>query len=250
MTRRDRFSHRPALTGGPIGWLARLRQGRVFHPSGTLCTGYATIGDPVLPVRSGAVTLRLSKGLGTPRGLPDVVGVAVRLQTTQRTTPTTGRSATGAWDLLLAGPVRYHTGLPFPVPLPALTWDDIPLSSIQRFRYDGTDWRLEGRLLIPATAHGHSVPGGEPVPPGLDVSATVARLSHAPGVLALGAGDRAGRTRPLGVVNFTAAPRDRDIAFDPMRVRPPEIVPVPGWLDRVRRSAYRASRAGRGARLS
>lgn len=212
-----------SLLTGAVRAAARLRRARTFHPAGAMCVGFATLGDEDLPLRSGAVTLRISKGLGTPGGLPDIVGVAVRLQTSSP-----GGSADGDWDVLLAGRMP---GLgPLPVPAPARTWHDVPLSSISRFRYDGEDWRIDGRLLVPRLSGGLSVPRLR------------GRLLRANGVLALGARGRSGSTRPLGTVNFTAEAAGSDLRFDPVRAVPDGVRPVPDWLARLRADAYRASR--------
>ena len=52
--------------------LAVLRSAPAFHPDGVLYEGHAEVHGPG-PLPSGEVEclVRLSKGIGTPRGLPD-----------------------------------------------------------------------------------------------------------------------------------------------------------------------------------
>ena len=60
--------------------LARLRAAPAFHPDGVLYEGEATVRGPgPLPPGQVDCLVRLSKGIGTPRGVPDLLGVAVRL---------------------------------------------------------------------------------------------------------------------------------------------------------------------------
>src|SRR5687767_2102368 len=67
----------------PLGALATLRQGRAFHPTGTAFTGTWEAADetiePLVPARPWPVVVRLSKGVGLPGRLPDVLGLAVRI---------------------------------------------------------------------------------------------------------------------------------------------------------------------------
>lgn len=61
---------------------ALMRGRRPLHPRGVLLDGVLEAADPraasVLPARRVDVLVRLSVSAGLPRGLPDVVGVAVR----------------------------------------------------------------------------------------------------------------------------------------------------------------------------
>jgi len=67
-------------------WVARRRHARALHPRGTVHPATWTVTDPdsalgrTLGTGSRPVVVRLSRGLGLPRPLPDVHGVAVRLE--------------------------------------------------------------------------------------------------------------------------------------------------------------------------
>lgn len=214
-----------SAAGHAVGLLASARRTRAFHPKGVTCTGYATIGDQTLPLRSGASTLRLSKGLGTPGSLPDIIGVAARL-------PAPGARSEDRWDVLMSGQLRYAGPLPFV--LPARCWSQVQLTTLNRFDYRGTRWVITGQLLIPAARTGLSTDGLR------------AAIGSRGGALALSASADHARSRPIGLVNFSLDRRD-DIAFDPIDGTPDEVRPVPGWLAGLRRSAYAASRRARGA---
>jgi hypothetical protein len=60
--------------------LAAARSAPAFHPRGVIYEGRAEVsGDGPLPAGEVACLVRLSKGIGTPRGVPDLLGLAVRL---------------------------------------------------------------------------------------------------------------------------------------------------------------------------
>jgi hypothetical protein len=89
--------------------VARARHARALHPRGTVVRATWTIEDPA-SVLAGALgngpraaVVRLSRGLGLPRPLPDVHGIAIRLDVDERTV-----------DLLLSGTAhRMSTLLPY-----------------------------------------------------------------------------------------------------------------------------------------
>ncbi|WP_431902988.1 hypothetical protein [Amycolatopsis thermoflava] len=83
----------PPVVRPVFGALARLRHARVFHPRGVLLRGtLETLAPGELPLPpSGPVVARLSKGAGLPRGMPDILGLALRIPTDD-----------GPWDLTLA----------------------------------------------------------------------------------------------------------------------------------------------------
>ncbi|MDH2415761.1 hypothetical protein [Nocardioides sp. CER19] len=89
--------------------VARARHARALHPRGTVVRATWTIEDPasvlagVLGTGPQAAVVRLSRGLGLPRPLPDVRGIAIRLDVAGRTV-----------DLLLSGTAhRMSTLLPY-----------------------------------------------------------------------------------------------------------------------------------------
>ncbi|AEG45480.1 hypothetical protein L600_001500000430 [Isoptericola variabilis J7] len=71
-----------AALAGVVAAVALARRRRPLHPRGVLLDGVLEAVDPraasVLPARRTEVLVRLSVSVGMPRGLPDVVGVAVR----------------------------------------------------------------------------------------------------------------------------------------------------------------------------
>jgi hypothetical protein len=61
----------------PFEWGSALRNRKVFHPRGVVLSGTIERAAPPeegLPVQSGPVVARFSKGVGTPGDLPDVAG--------------------------------------------------------------------------------------------------------------------------------------------------------------------------------
>jgi hypothetical protein len=89
--------------------LSRLRRARALHPHGAVATATWTIDDPtsvladVFGTAPISAVVRLSRGLGLPRPLPDVHGVAIRLEADGRRV-----------DLLLSGTSRHlSTLLPY-----------------------------------------------------------------------------------------------------------------------------------------
>lgn len=234
------MSDLPDLITTPFRWLGALRHARVFHPDGLLCGGRASVSaDHPLPFRSGPVTVRLSKGIGTPGGLPDIVGVAVRFPASAPTnapagapTPVNGTDGvvSGAWDLLLAGPAPLSGRLP--VPLPATHWAPTAVSSLTPYRYDGELYWIRARIIEPTG------------PSGLDVEDLAACLrTKRPVVIILEAGFR--RFVPLARIELDHVLTGLDIDFDPILHRPEGVEFAPSWLGDLRRRAYRDSRKGR-----
>lgn len=77
------FVHRPAelfFTG-----LARLRGAKAFHPRGTVAHGTLRLDDPASAWAAAfgtgerPVLARLSRGIGLPQQLPDILGIALRI---------------------------------------------------------------------------------------------------------------------------------------------------------------------------
>jgi hypothetical protein len=127
--------------------LARLRHNRALHPRGTVAAATLWVDDPAsaLGQALGAgphpAVVRLSRGIGLPRPLPDVHGVAIRLD----------RHA-GRVDLLFSGtPTRLSTLLPYRS-RSGLVWLELARSSSARFllreRTLPTAVRTVGRLDV------------------------------------------------------------------------------------------------------
>lgn len=75
------------LMAGLFGSLSALRRKRVFHPDGDAYRGTLTflpddMVDPLLRFAAGSTSealIRFSRGAGLPEGMPDVLGIAVKL---------------------------------------------------------------------------------------------------------------------------------------------------------------------------
>lgn len=225
----------PDLLTTPFRWLATLRHARVFHPDGLLCGGVASVaGDHPLPFRSGPVTVRLSKGIGTPGGLPDIVGVAIRFPgATDPVSPVP--TAAGTWDLLLAGPAPLSGRLP--IPLPSTHWAPTAVSSLTPYRHDGELYWIRARIVEPTG------------PTGLSIEDLAACLrTNRKIVLILEAGF--GRFVPIARIELDHALTGLDVDFDPILNRPEGVEFAPSWLGDLRRRAYRDSRQGRHSAVS
>jgi hypothetical protein len=95
----------PSLAEHLFARLARLRHRRALHPRGTVAAATVSF-DPASALGSAVgpgphqVRVRLSRGLGVPPPLPDVHGVAVRLDHDE-----------GRVDLLFSGTARHQSTL-------------------------------------------------------------------------------------------------------------------------------------------
>ncbi|MFC9835469.1 hypothetical protein ACFVKB_16810 [Rhodococcus sp. NPDC127530] len=71
---------RAVFVQAPFQAFAALRGGvRVFHPRGMVAAGHIEFDNPWWTLPTGTpinVMARLSGGVGTPRGVPDVLGLA------------------------------------------------------------------------------------------------------------------------------------------------------------------------------
>lgn len=209
---------------------AELRHRRAFHPIGVLARGHIERVAPVakgLPVESGEITARLSKGAGLPGGLPDFAGLAWRMGS--------GSTAASPWDVLMVSAGSSAVGR---VALrPARSWVGTTFSTLMPLGYGGQTWWLRARFLEPTTPNGLSLD---------DLSAalrsgTVIRIAVDQSA---GLGDFA----PLATLTITdLLPNDDHggFALDPTRNSGPGVTLLPGWLTALRRSAYRGSRKGR-----
>lgn len=222
-----------SAVGGPFQWVAALRNGRVFHPDGVLTTGSvertAPPGDGLPVETTHDVVARLSKGLGLPGAVPDIIGLAVRLPPQP--------SAATPWDILLAsagtGPAGRVVGV-----RPALRWSGQPLSSVMPVRYHNRNWWISARMVD--DINGFGVPLAD-VRDRLRDSGVRFDIDQACGAQPF---------RPLarltlrGVVPSDAA---HDVAFDPVLHVAPGVRPAPQWLASLRAHAYDRSRRGRHA---
>ncbi|MEV4543857.1 phosphodiesterase [Micromonospora echinaurantiaca] len=215
--------------------LTRLRRARLLHPLGRSFTGEVTIwgvaGPPTgvgmldRPGRYPA-TVRLSRGVPSPDGWPDVLGLAVRMH----------RGEDRPFDLLVsssrAAPVLRH--LPLPRRRFAGTY-----SSIMSYRVG------RRRIWLAALADPESVDLGRSL---ADVAA--ATRADTPR-LVLAVASAVGPWRPVGQVALgdqLSARTDAELAFDPIGNLPAGLRAA-GPLAWVREHTYRGSRRARGARV-
>ena len=205
-----------------------IRRARVFHPQGFVCRGTWTI-DTAAPVagdaevlRAGArhdVIARVSRGAGLPQSLPDWFAVAVRLADAYGP----GRHQ----DLLINAssglPALHHLFLPAP------RWFAQSYSTCLPYRA-GDGLFLIGLLPPPER--------------GPDPSLDAMRATVAGGVtFRIAVAAPLGRWQAIGTLQLRE-PTSGDVDFDPWNTGG-GLVPA-GWLNRLRREAYRQSRIARG----
>lgn len=212
------------VLGAAVGGVARVRRGKPLHPQGLVLpgrlrrnglTGAEATGAWLDEAGEDDVLVRLSRGGGLPRRLPDVVGLALRV---------------GDVDLLLSSsagpwPVLRH------VPWPRRGHGRAAYGSVLPFR------GRRGPVLLRA----------EPVRPRdlpTDTDALAAALAAQPLELRLSWATPRSRWQPLGTLEIMAeggAAADRPIRFDPLRT-PPGLETYP-WVAGLRSPAYRAAHA-------
>ncbi|MDF2822725.1 MAG: phosphodiesterase [Mycobacterium sp.] len=224
------FVHFSDIAAYPFRLGAALRHRRVFHPDGVIARGTiertapATVG---LPVQSGPVTARLSKGAGTPGALPDFAGLAWRMSS--------GPSSTTPWDVLMVS--AGSTVLGRITLWPTTSWQRATFSTLMPLGYRGTAWWLRARLTS-------TTPGAE-----LTLDALAAALREGT-PLRIEVDQAAGlkQFEPLAMLTLeTLVPvgEQDNLALDPTRHSAPGVTLLPGWLTTLRRAAYRGSRQGR-----
>jgi hypothetical protein len=212
----------------PLGALARLRAGKPMHPRGVVV-------DAVLE-RSGGPTgwevswlaaraedpavVRLSRSVGLPAPLPDVLGLALRVPAEDPPV-----------DVLLssAGRDRLTRRVTVPRRDAATVY-----SSIMGYRSDA------GTIRFAAVADADDVPS-DPQPLARDVDRADLRFTV---LTARGLG----RWQPFGCLTLTrpVPSLDPDVRFDAVQHPPPGLV-ADGPMARFRAPAYARARAGRRA---
>ncbi|MBU8824376.1 phosphodiesterase [Mycolicibacterium goodii] len=210
----------------PIQIGSALRHRRLFHPSGVLAHGTLDRTAPIgegLPVRTGDVVGRISKGIGSPGSVPDIAGLAWRM----------GPDIPGIlWDVLLASTL---TGNRLTL-WPATSWTDVTFSSLMPLKFNGSLWWLRARLTTPIDGPGLSL---DRISEQIRSSSVDFDIEQAP--------MRSG-FRPLARLSLhTPAAAGEDVAFDPVLNTTAGVSLTPDWLAGVRRVAYRRSRVGRDA---
>jgi hypothetical protein len=212
----------------PLGALAHLRSGKPMHPRGVVVDavlersgGPAAWGVPWLAARAeDPVVVRLSRSVGLPAPLPDVLGLALRVPAVEHPV-----------DLLLSSAGRGVLARRVIVPRRDAA---SVYSSIMGYRSDA------GTVLLAALPD----PGTDPLPstPGPLAAAIAARRP----VFALAAARGSGEWHPFGRLRLMGPvdPVDPDVRFDAVRNPPPGLVPD-GPMARFRAPAYAAAREGR-----
>ncbi|ETT27470.1 Catalase domain protein [Rhodococcus rhodochrous ATCC 21198] len=214
-----------SVFSGPFRAASALRGARVFHPRGVLFRGVAELDSRWWPVPAPArvpVTARLSGAVGTPDGVPDILGLALRFSLED-----------GPWDILLATlhvPTRA-------VLLPARGWSTARYGSLMAYR---TNVDLAPRWIF-------AFPEGDQ-----PSSTSVLELARhgVPLLFSLHVASARGPLVPAGRVTLESAVPASDEAqpsFDPVLNHPAAVELWPRWLVPFRRDAYRGSRSGRGA---
>lgn len=198
----------PDLVEPAFRVLAGARDAKAFHPRGRWFDGtFSATFDPALPLPVGVteVSGRLSKGIGTPGALPDVLGLAFRLP--------------GPWDVLLS------TCRARVLPWPARSWTSARYGCITPFRWRD---RLVWLAAVPDSVRGCPAALAD-LPDELGFTLEVGPPWRPVGRLV---------ARPLDV------DRDLPV-LDPVVNRPPGLELAPAVLARMRERAYRGSRRGR-----
>jgi hypothetical protein len=219
---------------------AAVRHRRLFHPVGVLAEGTLERLSPPgegLPVESGPIMGRVSKGIGTPGALPDFAGLAWRMQPAP--------FAATPWDVLLisAGLGSAKVTVNRLLLRPVVSWAEAVYSSLMPLRHHGELWWVRARLVT--------------APEGGGLSLTTIRDRISDGGLAFEVEQACGTGEfiPLARLELTRAVagepvsdgEGRDIAFDPVRHTAPDVTLWPDWLRELRELAYRGSRQGRDA---
>ncbi len=220
------------LAAVPFRWGSAIRHARIFHPDGLLAQGSIerrVPADAGLPLPSCDVIARVSKAVGTPGALPDIIGLALRI------TPQADDG--GPWDILLAsagsGVLSRAIGL-----RPVTSWSAQTLTSLMPLRYRGTNWWLRARLLTKVNGFGVSL---DRVRKQLEHGEIEIAIDQARGT------SEFDQLAQLTLQRLLIPAQDEDVAFDPILHTAAEVALYPAWLANLRARAYDHSRAGRGA---
>lgn len=212
------------VLGAVVGGVGRVRAGKPLHPQGLVLRGRLVRDGLSGPDATGTwldesgaddVVVRLSRGGGLPRRLPDVAGLALR---------------TGGIDLLLSSPAGTAPVLRH---LPGLRHNHgrAPYTSILPFLSP------RGPVLLLVEPHpGRDLPA--------DRDGLAAALAAAPWHLTVSWASPRSRWRPLGTLEIMAeSPQATDlpVRYDPLRT-PPGLRTYPS-VAALRSRAYGAAQA-------
>lgn len=216
------------LTTLPLRAGAAVRAKRFFHPTGVLCGGTVTRSAPDgegLPLASGQVVGRISKGVGTSGTLPDFAGLAWRMSA--------DADGPHPWDVLTVSSAA-RVAL-----RPVASWPAAQYSTLMPLGYRGGVFWLRARMRTPVDGDG------------LSLSAISDRIRHDTVEFTVEQARGTGPFTALATLTF-----DRELCrddpgcdqpFDPTVRSGTEITLLPRWLTTFRNAAYRNSRRGRGA---
>lgn len=214
----------------PLKFGAAVRHRRVFHPLGVLASGNIERTAPSrrgLPIDSSEVIGRVSKAIGTPGNLPDLIGLAWRM-------PTHALAAT-PWDVLMASTgsgMLARFGLQ-----PTRSWTSTTLSTLMPLRYDDGWWWLKAELQTEMSD-------------GLSLDTLARQIENGDVVFDIQQALGTGPFEPLARLTLSAripTDQDHDVSFDPTRNSGPGVELGPQWLTVLRERAYLRSREGRDA---
>jgi hypothetical protein len=214
----------------PLQAGSAIRHRRVFHPSGVLAKGRIERVAPPgvgLPIESADVLGRVSKAVGTPGALPDLIGLAWRMPPHD--------SAATPWDVLA---VSAGSGLLTRMALrPTLSWTGTTMTTLMPLHRDDGWWWVKAQMTT-------DVAGGlglDSVRNQIDSGGIEFDVQQAHGT---------GSFEPLAVLTLTTTiptDEDHDVSFDPARNTTPGVELGPQWLTNLRERAYLRSRRGRRA---
>ena len=237
MTERPRLGHRTTVaTERLFRALSAGRGARIFHPSGLACAGEVVAlpsdlgGVRILePGFRHAAVVRFSRGLGLPRPLPDVLGLALRLPDVY--------GAGKHQDFLLAscGPQPLGSALP----LPAASFFGRTFSSLLPYDLGGAT------RLVGARAEARSAPA-EGIEPLAELRAS---LALGPLRFVIAHGGLVAPWRPLALVTVERElpqQTSRELRFNPWNTGGG--AQPAWWINRLRAPAYAGSQRGRSAR--
>jgi hypothetical protein len=219
------------LVALPLQLGSAVRGRRIFHPLGVLASGrIERIAPPDrgLPIESGDVIGRVSKAVGIPGGLPDLIGLAWRM-------PTHALNA-APWDVLMVSAGGPGMLARFAL-RPTTSWTGTTLSTLMPLRYRDGSWWLKAQLRT-ELAGGLSL---DTLRDTIQADELVFDIAQARGTESF---------QPLATLTLTAPiPTDEhhDVSFDPTRNTIPGIALGPEWLTALRERAYLRSRHGRDA---
>lgn len=198
--------------------LAWLRSAPAFHPTGAMYEGRAQVRGPgPLPLGEVACLIRLSKGIGTPRGVPDLLGIAVRLEHDPPVDVlATSSAGSSLWRRSVLRPARRWGGTTFTSLMP---------------------WVRSGQRFVAVL----EAPDG-----GRDSPEPDALRGALPATFRLRVVGRHGDAQ-VGTIEVLAQSDRERPAFDPVLHPPPTWHLAPRWLSVLRERAYAGSRAGQPA---